>query len=133
MSSQRRKAREFCLQILFQSNFQAKAPATVLPQFFREYPNDPQVTEYAKCLSCGVWEHKAEIDRIIEAASDNWKLSRMSEVDLTILRMATYEMRYLDDVPTEVSLNEAIEIAKKFGSEDSSAFVNGILDKIAKT
>lgn len=132
MSSRRRRARELALQILFQSEFLEKAPWHILPQFLRDHPQEADVSEYAKVLACGVWEHKAEIDGLIEAASHHWKLSRMGEIDRNVLRLATYEIRHVADVPREVSLNEAIEIAKKYGSEDSASFVNGILDTIKK-
>ena len=73
-----------------------------------------------------------DIDKIIEDASANWKLSRMNKVDLTVLRLAVYEIQYDDDIPNKVAVNEAIEIAKKFGGESSPSFVNGILAKIIK-
>ena len=83
--------------------------------------------KYGKIL-----EHLAEIDEVLNQASSGWKVSRMSKVDLNILRLAVYEMKYDEDVPVKVAINEAVELAKKFGGDDSSSFVNGILGKIAK-
>lgn len=130
MPTRRRKARELCLQILFQCEFVKKSPAALVAQFFHENSVDPDVSEYTKMLACGYWEHRDEIDQKISAVSEHWKLSRMSEVDRNILRMAAYELCYVPEVPREVSLNEAIEVAKKYGSEDSAAFINGILDHL---
>ena len=130
MPLRRRKARELCLQILFQSELTKQAPAAVLPQFFRDHPHDADISEYAKALACGYWEHRTVIDETISNASEHWKLSRMSEVDRNILRMAAYELLYMTDVPREVSIDEAIEIAKRYGAEESSAFINGVLDHL---
>lgn len=132
MPYRRRKARELCLQILFQCGLTDRAPWDVIPQFFKDYPQDPDITEYAKELACGTWKHCEEIDGRISAASEHWKLSRMSEVDRNILRLAAYEMGYVDDVPREVSIDEAIEVAKRYGSEDSAAFINGVLDHLSQ-
>ena len=87
---------------------------------------------FASDLLEGTFRNKREIDDLIERHSLHWKLARMAVVDRNILRLAVYELLYLHDVPTSVVLNEAIEIAKKFGTEDSGAFINGILDKVAK-
>lgn len=79
-----------------------------------------------------ILEHLDEIDGTLNQASSGWKVSRMSKVDVNILRLAVYEMKYDEDVPVKVAINEAVELAKKFGGDDSSSFVNGILGKIAK-
>ncbi len=79
-----------------------------------------------------VVSHKDEIDKLLNEASEGWKTSRMSKVDLSILRLAVYEMNYDSDVPVGVAINEAVEIAKKYGGDDSGAFINGVLGKIAK-
>ena len=78
----------------------------------------------------GVEEHRGDLDRIIEKYSSHWKIDRMAHVDRNILRIAVYELLYCDDIPPKVAINEAIDIGKKFGSEDSGAFINGVLDKI---
>lgn len=87
--------------------------------------------DFAEELIRGVRENAAEIDRIIAEKSRNWSLARMSRVDLCILRMAVFELICRDDIPKNVTINEAIEVAKKYGTEDSPAFVNGILDEVA--
>ncbi len=92
----------------------------------------PDVTEFAAELVRGVRENLEDIDGIIQAHSTNWKLTRMAAVDKNILRMAVFELRSRPDIPTKVAINEAVEIAKKYGSSDSGAFVNGILDNIAQ-
>jgi len=81
-------------------------------------------------LVCGVCEKKEELDQIISKASINWRIERMSRVDRNILRIAVYEILFMDDIPPKVSIDEAVELGKKYGTEESGAFVNGILDKI---
>ena len=80
----------------------------------------------------GVVGHCQEIDRLIEKYSENWRLDRMTMIDRTILRIATFELLYCEGIPPKVTLNEAIELGKRFGSEDSGSFINGILDRIQK-
>ncbi|MBI4040468.1 MAG: transcription antitermination factor NusB [Deltaproteobacteria bacterium] len=121
-----RKSRQLVLQLLFQSDLNGESLRD--PDFFRT--EKPKVSERAQMLFQSILDKRTELDRHIESASQNWKLSRMGAVDRNILRLATYELLYCPDIPGEVILDEAIEIAKRFGSEDSSAFVNGILDKL---
>jgi N utilization substance protein B len=92
-----------------------------------------RVFSFARELLAGVLGNRAAIDSCIESKSKNWSVSRMSRVDLNILRLAVFELLYCPDIPKNVTINEAIEVAKKFGAEDSSSFVNGILDEIAST
>ena len=93
----------------------------------------PDVVEFARILARGTAARRDEIDGHISEASINWKIARMSLVDRNILRMATFEFLALDDVPAMVSINEAIELGKRFGTSDSGGFINGILDRIART
>ena len=79
----------------------------------------------------GVFKNKDEIDALIDETSENWKIDRMAVVDRNILRFSVYELLYVDDIPPSVTMNEAIELAKRYGAEDSPSFINGILDKIA--
>ena len=79
----------------------------------------------------GVRTHQAEIDRLIEQHSHNWRLDRMSRIDRNVLRLGVFELKYRPDIPKKVSLNEAVELGKNFGTEESSAFVNGLLDRVA--
>ena len=83
-----------------------------------------------ECLVLGVLEHRKEIDRLIEKYSKNWRLDRMPIIDRAILRMGTFELLYCGEIPPKVTLNEAIELGKRFGSENSGSFINGILDRI---
>lgn len=130
MRTKRRTAREFALQILYQSEVLSLPPWEVIPEFFREHSELPEICEYAKTLACGVGEHSKAIDAAITKASEHWRVSRMSEVDRNILRISAYEMLFSTEVPREVCIDEAIEIAKKYGTEESAAFVNGVLDHL---
>lgn len=134
---QRRKSRELALQLLFQSEINyEKDPHTLLKGLFAIEGMGKEklaACDHAQDLFLNIWEKKAELDSLIEKVSENWRMSRMSHVDRNILRMATYELLYGKDTPAEVVLDEAIEIAKRFGTEESGSFVNGILDKILKT
>ena len=135
---QRRRSREIALQILFRIDMTASPPDEAIPSHYEllttgeehEVQAPYTVRPFAEHLVRGVHLHQAEIDQIIASASDNWQLSRMSIVDRNILRIALFEMLYCPDVPPKVSINEAIDIGKKFGSEDSGAFINGVLDHI---
>lgn len=122
----RRKSREFALQTLYEIEMKGADPKSVLEHLPEE------VQKFSTDLLDGIFRNRKEIDEIIEKHSLHWKLNRMAVVDRNILRLAVYELLYLHDIPTSVILNEAIEIAKKFGTEESSAFINGILDKVAR-
>lgn len=99
--------------------------------------DDPERLEdiqgFTELLVDGVMDHREEIDAQIQSSSKNWKLTRMAAVDRNILRLAVYELLYLTDIPKRVSINEAIELGKKFGSEESGSFINGVLDKISQS
>jgi transcription antitermination factor NusB len=98
--------------------------------FLEENSGDPEVIAFARELLAGTWEHRSEIDEKIEQVARNWQLKRMAAVDRNILRLASYEILFRDDIPPLVAINEAIEIAKKFSTRNSGPFVNGILDNI---
>ncbi len=118
------------MQILYQADV-AGVPLTEAFSTYEGYFSpSPRALEFAKELVNGVAEKQEEIDALIEKFSKHWKLSRMSAIDRNILRLATYELLYRPDIPPKVSINEAVELAKAFGSEESAAFVNGILDAI---
>ena len=93
---------------------------------------DLQVNDFTLKLAKGTIEYLDEIDQLIESKLKNWKLSRISKVSLSILRIAVYELKYMDDVPTNVSINEAVELAKQYANEDDYSFINGVLGAIAK-
>jgi N utilization substance protein B len=126
----RRKAREFALMVLYELDFRPDPAATVLQEFMRQHVVPPEVQAFAESLVQGTVEHGAEIDRAIEQNAAHWSLARIAPVERNILRMAAYELLYRDDIPERVAINEAIELAKSYGSEESGAFVNGILDQI---
>lgn len=129
----RRKAREHALQILFQLDIRKEKPsASVLKHFWNEYDVDDEVREFAEEIVKGAYKHLPKINALIHQCAKNWSLERMAVVDRNVLRMAIYEILYRIDIPTSVTINEAIEIAKKFGTDESGAFVNGILDKVAR-
>lgn len=141
----RRRAREMALQTLYAMEF-TKTGVEDAVETMRERASEPpsedaevatmvrggaEVQTFAEKLVRGVAEHLEAIDALLSQCSTNWKVPRMAAVDRNILRMATFELRYLNDIPPKVTLNEAIEIAKRYGSVDSSAFINGILDRVA--
>ena len=125
-------ARRRTVQVLYTSEIQNERPSVLLDTG-RCIDEDGPLSEYALMLIDGVEMHRDVIDDYLESASENWALSRMPIVDRTILRLATFEMVYVNDVPISVSINEAVELAKDFGGEDDSPrFVNGVLGRIAK-
>ena len=128
----RTRARECALQALYQldtSGGDARDAVRGVLAHFEE--TDVETERFADELVRGVQSEKAQIDELIQQSSTHWKVDRMARVDRNILRLAVYEILRRADVPVRVTLNEAIELGKKFGSEDSSAFVNGVLDRIA--
>jgi N utilization substance protein B len=127
---ERRKARHQALHMLYQREITEEPVGRILAEGSWN-SEDGEPTEYCRQLVTGVEFAQARIDGIIEDISQNWVLSRMPLVDRSILRLAVYEMLYRDDVPDSVSINEAIEMAKVYGGEDSSKFVNGILGRLA--
>lgn len=128
----RREGREATLQLLFHwdLNIQQSPSATELDLFWEFRPAIPGVRAFATNLLNGVIARQATIDEKITKYTANYELRRISAVDRNILRMAIYEMLYADDVPPIVAINEAIDIAKKFGTEESGKFVNGVLDRV---
>jgi N utilization substance protein B len=133
----KRRARESALQVLFGLEWSGADPDDALADFWARFAgerpaNFGEVNTACAALVHGVVRHKDEIDAKLQAASHHWKLDRMSAVDRNILRVGAFELLHLaDEVPRKVAINEAIEVAKKFGNEDSGAFVNGILDRVA--
>jgi N utilization substance protein B len=129
----RRRAREQALQILYQVDAGAGDLEEVLRVFWDEEPPvDDEGVLFTGRLARGVTGAREELDQVIEAHSINWKLHRMPAVDRNILRLAVYEILHCDDIPTMVSINEAIELGKHFSTGESGAFINGILDKISR-
>jgi len=131
--SVRRRAREIALHVLYQLDISQGDPGEVLDLYWENFRPSPKAREFCQKLIEGVRRSQGQIDPFIEENSENWSLKRMAMVDRNILRLATFELLYCPEIPFKATLNEAIELAKKFGSEDSSAFINGILDKIHST
>lgn len=131
-AAKRTKSRERALQALYQIDVAATDLDEALARFWRSFePVEREVRETAEGLVRGVAAHRREIDEAIEAVSVNWRLDRMAKVDRNVLRLAVHELLHRPDVPVKVVIDEAIELGKKFGSESSGAFVNGVLDRIA--
>lgn len=130
---ERTRARRAALQVLYSAELTEEAPADIAAGRGLIDEIDT-MSDYALRLVRGVEERGEDVDARLDAASDNWSLLRMPVVDRCILRLATYEMAYVKEVPLSVSINEAVELAKDFGGEDESPrFVNGVLGRIAKT
>ncbi|MBI4495882.1 MAG: transcription antitermination factor NusB [Deltaproteobacteria bacterium] len=128
--SSRRKAREIALQVLYQLDIGRGETREVLDQHWEHFHPSPRIREFCQRLIEGVFRDRERIDQLIEENSEHWTLKRMSAVDRNILRFATFELLRCPDIPFKATLNEAIELAKKYGTEDSGAFINGILDRI---
>ncbi|MCL1797730.1 MAG: transcription antitermination factor NusB [Eggerthellaceae bacterium] len=130
---ERTSARRCALQVLYQSEIlEESAPAIAAGE--KHIDEEGILGEYAYVLLAGIEEHREQIDGYLKDTSENWALERMPIVDRSILRLAVFEMLYVEDVPLSVSINEAVELAKDFGGEDESPrFVNGVLGRIAKT
>jgi len=127
----RRKGRELALQALYQREITDDVSDQALRAFWQHFDTTDAIKEFALNLVHGVAERRAEIDALIEKVSTNWRLDRLSKVDLNLLRLATFELLATPAVPPSVVLNEAIEIARRFGTQESTVFVNGVLDQIA--
>lgn len=130
--SKRRHARESALQILFQFEFDGSRLDAVIEKFLAVRKADEKEREYCRYLVRGVTGHREEIDAEIQSLSKNWKISRMGLIDRNILRLAAFELMYAGDLAAAIVINEAVEIAKKFGGEGSANFINGVLDGLTK-
>ena len=129
----RRKAREVALQLLYQLDVQGEAnPEPHLPEFWTRHPVDREAREFAEILIRGTKLHEGKIDEMITQYAQNWELDRMAVVDRNILRQGIFELLWMEDVPSKVAINEALEVAKKFSTQESSRFINGILDRVHK-
>jgi len=137
----RRKAREAALQALYQCETLSDWTAGAIQRYFENFHKLELASlgtlegSLRFCLELieGVILHGTEVDEVISAASDNWSLGRMSQVDRTILRIACFEFCFMEGIPFSVTMNEALELAKTFSADDSPKFVNGVLDRITKT
>jgi N utilization substance protein B len=130
--SKRRQAREYALQILYQIEQSGLELNDVIPLFWNDLDVEPEIREFAERLVKGVIERRDEIDKKIAAHSEHWKLGRMTRVDKSLLRLAVFEMFWCEDIPEKVTINEAVDLGKMYGTEDSGAFINGVLDSLLK-
>ena len=127
----RRESREKVFQTLFMMDFLGVGPEEAIPLFSLVTGPAPDA-EYFRETVAGVWEHREEIDGLIREAAENWRLERMTLVDRNILRLGTFEVRWSRDIPFVVAIHEAVDLGKRFGSEESGSFINGVLDKISE-
>lgn len=127
----RRELRENVFKMLFRVEFHEEAEMNEQMDLFGEELGNLKEAdlEYIQSKCNNIFEHLSEIDQSINEKSQGWKTNRMSKVDLTLIRLAVYEITYEEDIPVKVSINEAVEIAKKYGTDESSSFVNGVLAK----
>lgn len=130
----RTRARDFALKFLYQIDITKESADKDFEEFWlNQEQADSEVKDFADILIKGILENLKDIDQKITGYATNWELKRMAVVDRNILRLATYELIYLKDIPPKVSINEAVDLAKKYGDVESGRFVNGVLDKINKT
>ena len=130
----RKTAREHAFRLLFSTQFQNESVDTMLERSLEANPGvEPEEKDlnFIRTEVAGTLQHQQEINKEIEGALQDWKLSRLSHVDLAILQITVYEMRYEEEIPVSVSINEAVELAKKYSSDAAPAFINGVLGTIA--
>jgi transcription antitermination factor NusB len=127
----RSQAREHALQILYQLEMNPEPIEKLLQSFWQEHSEaSKEIRDFSEGIVRGTLEHVTALDEIIARYTENWELGRMAAVDRNILRFGTYELLFCPDIPPKVTINEAVNIAKKYSKEDSGKFVNGVLDKI---
>ena len=129
---QRSRAREHALQMLFQIDLTGVSPQDVFRDFWNDHTVPSEIRGFAEELVLGVQGDRRELDRWIIGSAENWRIERMAVVDRNVLRMAVHEIVHDPDTPDAVIIDEAIEVAKKYGSEESGSFINGVLDAIRK-
>ena len=129
----RSRAREVALQLLFQRDHNPGVDAKAIERFIQDRLADPALQTFCRTLFDGVVGHGVEIDDRLTQAAENWRLPRMAGVDRNVLRLGAFELLFSSETPAGVALNEAIELARRFGSADSPGFVNGVLDQIRRS
>lgn len=128
----RRRARECALQMLFQLDLTRAAPEAVFRQFWSPQERDDDLRRFAERLVLGTARRREDLDEVVAVSAQHWRIERMAVVDRNVLRMAVFEMIWEADTPPIVIIDEAVEVAKKFGSEESGGFINGILDHVRR-
>lgn len=128
----RRRAREAALKILYGMDLSGHSAEQALTHYFEFFDLEAEGDEYARVIVRGVARERDRVDEAIRSASTRWRLERMARVDRNVLRIGAYELLFCEEVPPKVILDEAIELGKRFGAEESGAFVNGVLDRLAQ-
>jgi transcription antitermination protein NusB len=128
--TRRTRGREIALQVLYQLEQNPGQGTDEVNRFIARRLREPKLCAFAHALVDGVLEHQPRIDALISEVAENWRLDRMAAIDRNILRLGAYELLYCDEVPTKVAINEALELAKRYSTAQSSRFVNGILDRL---
>ncbi len=131
--TRRSRAREVALQLLFQRDLNRRIDRDVLERFVRERLRDQTLVPFCLALYDGVTAQREDIDRRLAETAENWRLARMPAVDRNVLRLGAYELMHTPETPPNVALNESIELARRYGSADSPAFVNGVLDRLRQS
>lgn len=126
----RTRSRELALQFLYQIDLLGPDKLSDLTDFLREEGGDPETARYARVLIEGTVDSTKELDAEIQLVAQNWQIERMAVIDRNVLRLATFELLHCDEIPPKVAINEGIELGKRFSTQNSGAFINGILDKI---
>ena len=126
----RSRGREIALQALYQLDLRGEDQLDAVGEFLRQEESDREARAFAEKLLAGVHENRVEIDKVIQGVAQNWDIARMAVIDRNVLRLATWELLHCRDIPPKVAINEAIELGKRYSTQNSGAFINGILDKI---
>lgn len=126
----RTRSRELALQFLYQLDLLGTRDLDGLTDFLREEAGDAETARYARTLVEGTYDATPELDEEIQSVAQNWQIERMAVIDRNVLRMAAFELIHMDEIPPKVAINEGIELGKRFSTQNSGAFINGILDKI---
>lgn len=127
----RRKSRELALQALYQMEITTADPEQVLHGLRESFEASPAAVDFARTLVRGVVARRDEIDKLIAEAAEHWRIERLSRIDVNVIRIAVHEMTDEPALPLEIAINEAIEVARRYGTMESSMFVNGVLDQVA--
>jgi N utilization substance protein B len=128
----RREGRELAVKALYQLELTGDPPEAALLRFWADFSTNEAARAFGRRLVEGVGRERERIDRLIADAAEHWRITRLSKVDAAVLRVGVYELMACADIPARVTMDEAIEIARRFGSEDSGTFVNGVLDRVAE-
>ncbi len=131
--TRRTRGREIALQVLYLQEQNTGVASSEIERFIQRRLRDPRLREFAQALVAGVRVNQERIDELISGVAENWRIDRMAAIDRNILRLGAFEMLFCPDVPTKVAINEALELAKRYSTAQSSRFVNGILDRLQGT